>query len=142
VVRYLLLNYCAGAHGNVRSALVRLAAQWWQNVDSMAGSLGSRPGSGSQEEARPGNSTPIARQGVKREASKEPANWRQRRRGNGEELTAPRSPFYEPRAKGGVMTQSDVTQILFLYWATAALGMPCQAPGPETASVAHLSRHG
>ena len=61
----LLVNYFTGARGIVRSAMVCLAARGWGNVDNMAGSLGSRLGSGSQEEARPGNRTPIVRQGAK-----------------------------------------------------------------------------
>jgi len=36
---YLSLNYFAGARSNVRSALVRLAARGWRDVDSTAGSL-------------------------------------------------------------------------------------------------------
>ena len=51
-----------------------------------------------------------------------------------ETLTALHYPFYEPRAKGGAMTgkRHAVAQILLLQWATAALAMPFQAPGPET----------
>ena len=84
------------------------------------------------EEARSGNHTPIVfrrrvRQGEKRES-----------------LTALRFPFYRPQAKGGAMTRKRraVSQILLLYWATAARAMPCQTPGLETGSDAFQFRHG
>ena len=89
MAHYFLL-YFAGVRGNVRSALFYLAAQGWQNVDSMAGSLGSLPGSGSQEEACPGDRTPIVRvkqrgerQAKSQRGTEERESKRERERPNG-----------------------------------------------------------
>ena len=88
----------------------------WQGISAVA------PDQAFKEEACSGNRTPI----VRRSEAKRPVKSRAESK---ESLTAPRSPFYKPRAKGGVMSRkrSAVAPIL-LYWTTAARSMPCQAP--------------
>ena len=67
----------------------------WQGVSAVAADQSLK------EEACSGNRTPIARQGVKRRGKRRAIKEKQRR----ETLMAPRSPFYKPRTKGGVMTE-------------------------------------
>ena len=132
MARYLLLNYFAGARGNMCSALVCLTAQGWRNVDSMAGNLGSHTGSGYQKRR---SSFWQSHTNYETERSEEA---RSERRASEEARMAPRYSLSKPWAKGGVMTgKQHVARIVFLYWATVALARPCQAPGPETVLVAH-----
>ena len=145
MARYLLFNYFSGACGIVRSTLAHLAARGWRNIDSTAGSLGSRSGSSSQIrisafwQSHTNSETGI--EAKRREASEERAKWRnksQRIDSNGSTLL-----LLEPLVKGEVMTgkRRAVARILLLYWATVAIAIPCQALGPETVEIAYPLRH-